>query len=386
MANTLQKYLDSAVDVLNEFGILPKEEEGDYQLAELLQEVVSVDEPKVMAIASTLRYMGGFNELVRDNVDDINVGERYTKITKMFDSIREDSKKMLSDIQDGEISLTEKVQNWWMKLVRGSTHDRFDKITSLFNDVSEDTKNQLISEDLIMDGYVDFRFAVKNAEILAYEVLELQEINLENAKTKLNRTQTTLDNYKAKDASNSEKTRLELARDEAKNAYAKEDKAYQLIKDVAENLTVGYNVGETLVTKLKQTHDIKDQVYRRSVTFFTTNEHVFTTMDAVYTAQKGLHETTESLDAMTEGANKGIEDIAEISPDLERAALKAGYGSTLNPTSVQKLVDAIVTYQTESIELIDTYRNESKENAKEITKIVDEGKKKVNDALVKYNN
>ena len=39
---------------------------------------------------------------------------------------------------------------------------------------------------------------------------------------------------------------------------------------------------------------MKDQVYRRSVTFFTTNEHVFTILGAVYTSQHGLHEATQS--------------------------------------------------------------------------------------------
>ena len=138
-----------------------------------------------------------------------------------------------------------------------------------------------------------------------------------------------------------ERSRLELARDETNQAYIREDRCYQLLKDVAENIAIGYDVGETLITKLRQTHDVKDQVYRRSVTFFTTNEHVITILGAVYTSQHGLHEATQATEALKEGVNKGIEDVAEMGRELERAALKAGYGSTVDPESVAKLVKAI---------------------------------------------
>ena len=167
-------------------------------------------------------------------------------------------------------------------------------------------------------------------------------------------------------------------------AFNKEDRSYQLIKDVAEDLKVAYNVGETLITKLKQTHDVKDRVYRRAVSFFTTNEHVFTILDTVYTSQHGLHEATQTTEALKDGVNKGLEDVADLGRELERAALKAGYGSTVNPQSVQKLVDAIVNYQKESREMIEQLRDESEKSAKEIEVIVEDGKKRYRDAVTKY--
>ena len=78
---------------------------------------------------------------------------------------------------------------------------------------------------------------------------------------------------------------------------------------------------------------MKDRVYRRAVTFFTTNEHVFTILGTVYTSQHGLHEGTQATEAMKEGVNKWLEDVADLGNELERAALKAGYGSTINPES-----------------------------------------------------
>ena len=145
-------------------------------------------------------------------------------------------------------------------------------------------------------------------------------------------------------------------------------------------------MGETLVTKLKQTHDVKDQVYRRSVTFFTTNEHVFTILGTVYTSQQGLNEATRSTEAMKEGVNKGLEDVADLGRDLERAALKAGYGSTISPQSVEKLVTAITDYQVESLQMIADLRKESDQNAKEIRRVVEAGKKKFQETLAHFGN
>ena len=379
MAN-IQKYLDQALQVLDKYGVIPKE--GESKLVSLLTEVAPVDEPKVLAIAKTVKYMHTFNEMVRENVEAVHFSDRYNKVTGLFNSIRDDSKKLIKQLDDGKIDRKEKMENLWMKLIRGTPHKRFDKITGLYDSVSKDTKVQLDKELAIMDGYLDFRTAIKESEILSHEVKKKQEGIRAWAEDAFKKAIAAVNDYKGVD--DAEKARLELARDEAKRAFDTEDRKYQLIKDVAENLTIGYNVGETLVAKLKQTHDLKDQVYRKAITFFTTNEHVFTTMDAVYTSQHGLHEQTQTLESMKQGANKGLEDVAELGNKLEKEALKAGYGSTLNPASVQKLVDAVVNYQIESVALIKQLRVESDKNAKEIAAIVEDGKKRFQDAVFKY--
>ena len=383
MGTSLQKYLDSAVGVLEHFGISLREGE-ESRLAALLQEVTAVDPARISAIAKTLQYASTFNELVRENVEDIKLGDRYKDITSLFDSVRDDAKTMVAQLEDGKIDLKERLFNAIMKVRRGTLHDRFEKISVLYNTVSRDTAEQLEKEQQIMNAYMDFRFALKNAEILANEVLAVQEANVKTAEAGFKNTSDAFTNYAGQDAA--EKSRLQLQRDEATRAYDGEQKKYQLIKDVAENLTIGYNVGETLVLKLKQTHDVKEQVYRRSVTFFATNEHVFTTLDAVYTSQKGLGESTKTLDAMTSGINRGMEDIAELGHSLEKAALKAGYGATLNANSVQKLVDAVVNFQIESKQMITDLRSDSEKNAAEIAKIVEDGKQRCQNAIYNFSN
>ena len=233
-----------------------------------------------------------------------------------------------------------------------------------------------------MDGYIDFRFALKEAEIASRELLEKHTADAREGEAgtgRLPRRRST-----PPSATTRRRSRLELTRDEARNTFEKEDRTYQLLKDITENLSIGYDVGETLVTKLKQTHDVKDRVYRRAVTFFTTNEHVFTILGTVYTSQHGLHEATQATEALKEGVNKGLEDVAELGRELERAALKAGYGSTINPESVQKLVDAITDFQVESLQMIAELRKESEANAKEIRRVVEDGKRRYQETLAKF--
>lgn len=376
----LQKYLDGAVKVLQQFGIVGGDESPE--LIRLLEEVRHLDEAKVLAIAETIKHMSAFNALVRDNVRDIAIGNRYMDISQRFDSVREDSKMLIAQLDDGKISLGEKMQNLWMRIRRGTPSDRFNEIVRIYKDVSKDTKDQLQREEAIMDGYIDFRFALKEAEVMSRDLLEAQVPKLDAARKGLADAQEAVDKFTGD--KEGDRSRLELARDEARHKFEEEDRSYQLLKDIAENLSVGYDVGETLITKLKQTHDVKDRVFRRAVTFFTTNEHVFTILGTVYTSQHGLHEITQATEAMKEGANKGLEDVAALGKELERAALKAGYGSTINPESVQKLVDAITDFQVESLNMIADLRKESEESTKEIRRVVETGKRKYEETLAKF--
>lgn len=375
--SNLQQYMDRALGVLHKYNILHQEGE-ESQMAALLQRVVTVDEPKVLAIAKTIQYMGTFNQLVRENVQEVRNADRYNDITKMFDSIREDSKALVQQLEDGKIDVKERFQNWVMKLTRGTPHKRFEKISELYVGVSTDTREALEREDEILHAYTNFRFAVKEAEILAHQVLEEQVKVRDATQAEFGTKVKAVADFQGEQ---SEKGKLELARDETQQTWEQEKGKYDLIKRVADNLTVGYQVGETLITKLKQTHDIKEQVYQQAVTFFSTNEHVFTVMDAVYTSQHGLHEATQTLEAMKTGANKGLEDIAALGTRLETAAIQAGYGETISAASVQKLVDAIVTYQIESVRMIAEAQEQATVNAKEVTRVVEDGKRRYREAL-----
>ncbi|MEK6862033.1 MAG: cell surface protein [Nanoarchaeota archaeon] len=378
----LQVYLDKAVGTLRELGLMPSAPDESPLVKLLTNDIVSVDQPRVLSVARVLQQIEVFNQVVRDNVEDMKVGERYQSVSSMLDSIRTDSNRLIEQLADGKISGGERFANFIMKIRRGTTHDRFEKIRKTYLDVSEDTAANLGREKKIIDAYLDFRTSLKEAEIMAHEVFKKQEGTLNNARTAYIGNVEKVKQYNGSDPA--ERARLEQERDQSERLFRDEDKKYQLLKDIAENLIVGYSVGETLVAKLRQTYDAKDQVYRRAATFFSTNSHVFTTLDAVYTAQHGLHESTQTLEAMKEGAEKGIEDVARLGGNLEKAALEAGYGETIGAEFVKKLVDSVVKYQEDSYRLITDLRAKATKNAHEVARIVDEGKQRFSKALENY--
>lgn len=378
---SLQKRLDRAIEVLNSFGILPSEDETS-RMAELLDDVVEIDPLKVTAIGRVMQYMGSFNELVRDEIKDIKIAERYAKITNLFESISSDAKTLINQLEDNQIDWKERGHNFWMKLVRGGIPKRFDKIKSVYHDVARDTSAHLGREARILDAYTEFRGSIKEAEGLAYEVGKVQKGNVEEARKRYLAAQDELTAKEGAEAA--EKASLQLARDELHQALLKEEKKLLLLTDLAEHLKLGYNVAETVMAKLQQTHDAKDQVYNRSVTFFGTNEHVFTVLAATYTSQLGLHESTQTLNSMKDGVNRSLETMAELGARVEESALEAAHGPTIRAESLQKLVDAVVDYQNTSRQKIRELRDASTKNVLEVERIVEEGKKRARQAVDKY--
>jgi hypothetical protein len=368
------KYLDRAVGSLRDLGLVP-EKTKDAPIVALLNEISDLDEEKVVAIARTLNQASLFNEVVREQVSSMKLGDRYEDITNSFNSIREDAKGMVEQIDDGKISTWERMQNVWMKVSRGDIASRFDKIKDVYLDVAEDSQDQIQREHRISDAYQDFRGALKESEVLALDVLKKAEGELNAAKGRLQNAVTTVEQFKGDDRA--ARAKLELERDERMREVQDEEKRYQIAKDLADNLTVSYNTSEVIMARLHQTTSAKERVYQQAISFFGTNETVLTALSASFTGLFGLHESTRTLEAMKEGVSKSLEDLAEVGGKVQEAAIKAGYGPTIRFEAVKKLVDSVTNYQERSREIIEEMRTLSTKNAQEIRTAVEQGKQRL---------
>ena len=383
MSSQVIPYIDRAVQLLNKIGIIIKPQ-ADAPILKLLDNVAEIDKNRVIAIARTLQQHSAFNQVVREQIDGVEVSQRYTKIVNHFDSIRTDMEKMLGWLDDGRLDFFERIKIGWMKLQRGSIPDRFNLIKKTYLQVSQETGNQIEREHIILNAYQDFRFGLKQAQITAEELVQIATARLEECKNKLSLAIADVDNFKEDD--HVAKARLELIRDEALRNVQQEDSCYQIILDLANNLTVSYNSAEAVFARIQQTTSVKERVYQQSVSFFSTNEIVFTALSASITSLTGLSESTKTLEAMKDGMNKGIESIASAGNKQLEESLRAGYSSTIKADSLRALVDAIVNYQESSQQLIAELRNESIDNAKEIDRIVEDGKQRFNNIILKANN
>ncbi|WP_058553773.1 hypothetical protein [Thiohalocapsa sp. ML1] len=370
------QYLDKAMNTLHDMGLAPTaQSSASDPMVALLDRIAGLDEGRVTAIARTLAQASTFNEVVREQVKAMEVGSRYEQITEAFNSIRDDAKKMVDQLEDGKIDTFERLSNIWMKATRGDIAARFDKIKDTYLDVTASTNDQVQREQRILNAYQDFRGAMKQSEVLALEVLKTAEGELEAAKAAVQQAMAAVEGFSG-DAP-AERARLEMARDERVRDLQDVEKRYQIAKDLSDNITVSYNTSEVVMARLLQTTNAKERLYQQAISFFTTNETVLTALSASFTGMFGLAETTATVNAMKDGVSQSLEVLAEIGGKVQEEAVKAGYGPTIRAESVKKLVDSVVSYQTHSREIIEQMRKESTRNAEEIREAVEDGKQRM---------
>jgi hypothetical protein len=375
VVRTPMQYLDRALSTLREMGIVPTNKGEEAPINALLQQISDLDQDRITIIARTLNQASNFNEVVREHVAAMEVGDRYRQITEGFNSIRDDAKAMVDQIADGKVSMWERATNSWMKLTRGDVADRFDKIRAIYIAVTKETKNQIQREAAILESYRDFRGALKQSEVMALEVLKKAEWKLDEAKKKLNEAANAVATFAGTEPA--ERAKLELIRDEVLRQTQDEDKRYQIAKDLSDNLTIGYNTSEVIMARLMQTTSAKERIYAQAVSFFSTNDTVLTALKASFTGMFGLHESTETVNAMKEGVSKSIEVLSEIGDKVQEAAVRAGYGPTIRADAVKKLVDSVVNFQEKSRIIIEEMRKLATQNSAEIRDAVEDGKRRL---------
>lgn len=370
------KQLDKALSGLRQIGLLPADTRSEEApVVALIDRIAHLDQDKAVAIARTLAQASLFNQVVRDNIDAMRIGERYKAIAQGFDSIRDDARRMVQQVEDGRIDTFERLSNIWMKVTRGDIPARFDRIRGTYLEVAADSRDQIQREQVILDAYRDFRVALKESQVLAFGLLRQAEAVLEQARAALAAAGQAL-----ADAGTDDREALaglELERDRRLREVQDEDKRYQIAKDLAENLSIAYNTSEVIMARLMQITDAKERVYSQAVTFFGTNETVFTALSASFTGMHGLHESTQTLEAMKEGINKSLETLGEVGDAVQEAAIRAGYGPTIRAESVQKLVDAVVGFQERAQAIVEEMRTLSERNEVEVREAVEDGKRRM---------
>lgn len=371
---TALQRLDEARRTLRDLG-LKTEPATDAPIAGLLDQIYEIDKESVTIIARTLSEAQVFNEVVRNEISAMEIGSRYNDIVAAFNSIRDDAKRLVDQLEDGQINTFERMSNVWMKVRRGDIADRFDEIRYAYQEVAKDSKDQIVREGRILDAYRDFRGAYKQAQVMSLKVLEKADKRLASAKSVLQKASEKVAKYKGKEAS--KLAELEMARDDELRALQEEEKRYQIAKDLADNLTIGYNTSEVIMSRLMQTTSAKERVYAQSVSFFSTNEAVLTALKASFTGMFGLHESTKTLEAMKEGISESLETLSEVGDAVQEEAIKAGYGPTVKAESVKKLVDSVINFQVRSREIIEEMRVLSTRNSQEIQEAVEEGKRRL---------
>ena len=102
------QYLDKAVTAIRDLGLWPEQtgRAADHRPSQrdhrARREQGHPDRPHADPGVSA------FNEVVREQVAAMNVGERYEDITNNFNSIRDDAKGMVDQLDDGKLDMMER--------------------------------------------------------------------------------------------------------------------------------------------------------------------------------------------------------------------------------------------------------------------------------------
>ncbi|MBV6287239.1 merozoite surface protein 3b [Pseudomonas aegrilactucae] len=377
----MSQYLERALTSLRTIGINFIQPVQDAPVLVLLDRVAQYDTTKVTSIATVLQQSTSFNSMVREQIEGMDISTRFMDITQSFTSIREDAAAMAGWMDDGRLDAMEKIKLTWMNVRRGSIPSRFADIRENYLQVCKSANDQIARETVILESYMDFRMAMKAAEVEAQQVLAIAGAALEQRTQALNAANEQV--AAAEGTEPAARAALELSRDEAVRALQDEDKRYQIIKDIADDLRVGYNTAEMVFARINQVHVIKERQYQRMVSFFSTNEVVLTGLAVSFTANSGLAEATHTLNATTEGISKGLESLGSTGNQQLEAAVKASYGSTIKVDSVRALADATLSFQTDMKAMADTYRAESSNAARDIADAVEDAKRKFAALLTK---
>ncbi|WP_421524085.1 merozoite surface protein 3b [Pseudomonas yamanorum] len=377
----MSNYLDRALTGLRTLGINLLQPVPDAPVLVLLDRVAQYDTAKVTAIAAVLQQSTTFNSVVREQIAGMDISTRFMDITQSFTSIREDAAAMAGWMDDGRLDTLEKLKLSWMNLRRGSIPSRFSEIREKYLQVCKSANDQIARETVILEAYLDFRMAMKAAEVDAQQVLATAGQVLEQRTQALNEANALV--TAAETLAPAERAALELRRDEAVRALQDEDKRYQIVKDIADDLKVGYNTAEMVFARINQVHVIKERQYQRMVSFFSTNEVVLTGLAVSFTSNSGLAEATNTLNATTDGISKGLEALGSTGNSQLEAAVQASYGTTIKVDSVRALADATLSFQTDMHGLTETYRAESSNASRDIAEAVEEAKRKFAALLTK---
>jgi hypothetical protein len=372
---TPMQYLDKAMNGLHDLGLLPTEADRQADpIIALLNQISTLDEGRVTAIARTLSQASLFNDVVRRQVQAMEIGSRYEDITNAFNSIRDDAKTMVDQIEDGKLDTFERMSNVWMKVTRGDIAARFDKIKTSYLDVTICHRRPDSARAPDPGGLS--RLPRRPEAVRGAGARGPQDRAGPAGRGEGGAGQAMAGRGECVRRAGRARP-LELARDEQVRALQLEEKRYQIAKDLSDNLTISYNTSEVVMARLLQTTNAKERVYAQAVSFFSTNEVVLTALTASFTGMFGLHEGTQTVEAMKEGVSQSLEVLADIGGKVQEAAVRAGYGPTVRADAVKKLVDSVVTWQTRSHEIIEEMRTQSTRNAEEIRDAVEEGKRKL---------
>jgi hypothetical protein len=372
--NQALAFLDKAVAGFKSLGlVLPQPEDAPIQ--KLLSRVSTFGQDEAMVISLVLNRQQAFNQMAREQISGMQIANRQEKVVAMFNDVVSDAKTQVKLVDNGKLSFAGKFQIWWMETRRGNFPTRFTKIGQTYNSVSKDLGDQVEREQTILDAYQQFRFALKNSEVQANILLQRAEVTVAESKALLEQAQAEVTSFPA-DGDATRRSELELQRDLKINEHGEVDSAYQVAKDMRDQLQLAYTASEFIFASIKQGNNLKARMYEQAVAFFGTSDIVLTGLAVKFTQNHGMAEAAATSQAMTDGIGKALDHLSEVSGQNMEAALRAGYGPSIRAENLVRFIEHTVDFQEKQMAMIADLRQETTANTDRAAEAGEEGKRR----------
>ncbi len=340
----------------------------------LIEEVKDADEDAAMYLARLANEGQAFNAFATKNIEGLGIGNVYQEIAQNYASIRADAKEAIEHAAAGNESFLSKLTSFWKESTQGTVAERFSKIVETFLAVNAKLSAQVKKENQVLEAYKLFRLAQGQGVVVSLDFKRKHEALLNAAKAAEVDAQAAVDAAPSTDEV--ERARLMTVRDAAVDARKKREKAWQTAKDIAEDIGNNHNVSDLIMKEAEGTIENKDRVYKRGVSFISLNQTTIAAMSLSYTSKIGLADGVNALDAMTQGMNDSLNDLADISGKVNEKAIKAGYGATIDANAVERFATSLISEMEQSAPLVEKYRGEAEESSTRISDIVEKTRKR----------
>ena len=349
-----------------------------------VKELEVLGREEAQAILEVLASVDAFDDVVREQVKEMRVAERYELVRNNFKTILDDAETQVNQVtEDGKLSVWNKIQNRFVEFRRGTIQARFQELRNTCEQVFSDVGDQIKREMTILEAYAEFRVALKEGGMVAEGLRRKAEERKNNYAQALGDAQSKVDEAREAGADVLAVGHLELARDQARRDFEVEDRRFQTSLDMQEQLMIAYATAEAIMTKMAQTTQVKDAQHRKSTTFYTANSGTLTALTMAFTSIKGLHESTATQNAMQEGMNEALRRLPGLGTEVQTRALQAAYGSTVDVQALRALFESAAEWAAKESDMITDLRKTSSENNNQVKKVIEEGQRKMAEVLAR---
>ena len=376
--------LVSATKILSSIGIeLKVESVAQKTVLSQIKELEILGREESLQLTEVFKSIDAFNDVASSQIKEMRAGDRYEVIRKNFESILEDSERMVRQVSDdGKMSFINKLQNKLTKWRRGSVEARFNELRNTAEQVFADAEDQIKRELTVLDAYREFRVGLKESTLVSRVLFERAEVRREEYLGKLQQAQHAVNQAKEEGLAPLELGVLELKRDEAQREFEIEDRRLQIATTISEQLLLSFGISEGVMTRYAQTTEVKEKVQQQSATFYTANNGVLTTLTATFKQLQGLHEQTQTINAMVKGTEDALKRLNSMGTTIQDRALQTAYTVNISPEVLRELYNKTVEFRQHQNQLIEEARRTSKINYDETVKVISEGQRALAESLV----